>query len=70
MRIIKDSIERFDLIQGLSDYTLGSTVPVAVTCMGARIIEKHFILDKSVGCPDALFSLDEKEFTEMVKAVR
>jgi pseudaminic acid synthase len=35
-----------------------------------RAIEKHFILNKSIGGPDAPFSLDEKEFTEMVKAVR
>ena len=38
--------------------------------MGASVIEKHFILDKSIGGPDAHFSLDEKEFTQMVKAVR
>ena len=37
--------------------------------LGASVIEKHFILDKSIGGPDAHFSLDEKEFTEMVKAV-
>jgi len=42
---------------------------VAVT-LGASVIEKHFILDKSIGGPDASFSLDEKEFTAMVAAVR
>lgn len=36
----------------------------------AKIIEKRFILDKPIGGPDASFSLDEKEFTEMVTAVR
>jgi pseudaminic acid synthase len=40
------------------------------TCFGAKIIEKHFILDRSVGGPDASFSLNEEEFTDMVKAVR
>jgi pseudaminic acid synthase len=35
-----------------------------------RIIEKHFILDRSIGGPDASFSMNEAEFTEMVKAVR
>jgi pseudaminic acid synthase len=45
-------------------------VPVVATVLGARVIEKHFILDKSVGGPDASFSLDEEEFTTMVKAVR
>ena len=38
--------------------------------MGARVIEKHFILDKSIGGADATFSLDKKEFEEMIKAVR
>lgn len=43
---------------------------MVATCFGAKVIEKHFILDKSIGGPDASFSLDEKEFTEMVKSVR
>ena len=60
----------FDVKVGLSDHTLGTTVPVVATALGATVIEKHFILDKSIGGPDASFSLDEKEFTEMVKAVR
>ena len=54
----------------LSDHMLGITVPVVATTLGAKVIEKHFILDKSIGGPDASFSLDEKEFTEMVRAVR
>lgn len=55
---------------GLSDHTLGIVVPVVSVALGATVIEKHFILDHSIGGPDAAFSLDEKEFTEMVKAVR
>ena len=68
--MVKDLAEKFGVISGLSDHTLGSTAPVVATCMGAKIIEKHFILDKSIGGPDASFSLDEKEFKEMVDAVR
>jgi pseudaminic acid synthase len=60
----------FNVKVGLSDHTLGNTVPVVATALGAIVIEKHFILDKSIGGPDASFSLDEKEFTEMVTAVR
>ena len=60
----------FDVKVGLSDHTLGITLPVAATMLGASVIEKHFILDKSIGGPDAAFSLDEVEFTQMVKAVR
>jgi len=70
MIMVKDISERYHVISGLSDHTIGSTVPVVATCFGAKIIEKHFILDKSVGGPDASFSMDEQEFTEMVKAVR
>jgi pseudaminic acid synthase len=70
MCMIKDLAERYGVISGLSDHTLGSTVPVVATCFGAKIIEKHFILDKSIGGPDVTFSLDEKEFTEMVSSVR
>lgn len=70
MVMVKDLAERFNVITGLSDHTMGSTVPVVATCFGAKIIEKHFILDRSIGGPDASFSMDEKEFTEMVKAVR
>ena len=60
----------FDVKVGLSDHTLGITLPVVATVIGASVIEKHFILDKSIGGPDADFSLDEAEFTQMVKAVR
>ncbi|SFN73696.1 pseudaminic acid synthase [Salegentibacter flavus] len=70
MVMIKDLSRRYNVISGLSDHTLGSTVPIVATAMGAKIIEKHFILDKSIGGPDASFSMDEQEFTEMVKAVR
>lgn len=70
MAMIPDFKERFDVVPGLSDHTLGSTVPIVATTLGARIIEKHFILDRSIGGPDASFSMNEEEFTEMVKAVR
>lgn len=70
MAMVKDFGERFDVIPGLSDHTIGSTVPVVATCFGAKIIEKHFILDRSIGGPDASFSMTEEEFTQMVKAVR
>lgn len=70
MAMIRDFKERFDVIVGLSDHTMGSTVPVVSTVLGAKIIEKHFILDRNIGGPDASFSMDEAEFTQMVSAVR
>jgi len=70
LAMIPDLAAKFDAISGLSDHTIGITVPVAATILGAKIIEKHFILDHSIGGPDASFSLDENDFTEMVKAIR
>lgn len=70
LTMIQDLAQRFKVEVGLSDHTLGITAPVVATTLGARIIEKHFILDKSIGGPDASFSLDKEEFTQMVKAVR
>lgn len=70
LAMIKDLAERFGVISGLSDHTLGLTAPIVATSLGAKIIEKHFILDKSIGGPDSSFSLDEQEFTQMVNAVR
>ena len=70
MCMVADLKTRFDVVSGLSDHTLGITVPVVATAFGAAIIEKHFILDHALGGPDASFSLDEREFTELVQAVR
>ncbi|MDB2329278.1 pseudaminic acid synthase [Candidatus Arcticimaribacter forsetii] len=68
--MIEDFKNRFDVTTGLSDHTLGSAAAVVATCLGAKIIEKHFILNHSIGGPDASFSLDEKEFTQMVQEIR
>ena len=70
MVMVRDLAERFDVITGLSDHTMGATVPVVATSFGAKIIEKHFILDRSIGGPDASFSMNEQEFKDMVVAVR
>jgi len=70
MVMVKDLAERYGVITGLSDHTMGSTVPIVATCFGAKIIEKHFILDRSIGGPDASFSMNEEEFAAMVKSVR
>lgn len=70
MVMVKDLATRFNVISGLSDHTIGETVPVVATCFGAKIIEKHFIIDRSIGGPDASFSMNEEEFTQMVNSVR
>ena len=70
MSMIKDLADRFGVVAGLSDHTMGATVPIVATVLGAKIIEKHFILDRSVGGPDASFSMNELEFSAMVKSIR
>jgi len=60
----------FKLPIGYSDHTLGIEVPVAAVAMGAKIIEKHFTLDKKLPGPDHMASLEPDELKEMVKAIR
>ncbi|MCK0144107.1 pseudaminic acid synthase [Arenibacter sp. F26102] len=67
---IPDIAKRFGVKSGLSDHTMGIEAPMVAVALGAQVIEKHFILDKSIGGADAHFSLDEKEFKHMVDAVR
>ena len=68
--MISDLAKKFNVISGISDHTLGSTVPIVATVLGAKIIEKHFILNRKIGGPDAEFSMEEKEFSTMVRAIR
>ncbi|TJX68847.1 pseudaminic acid synthase [Soehngenia saccharolytica] len=70
LRTIPNMKETFGVEVGLSDHTLGITVPIAAVSLGARVIEKHFILDKSIGGPDSSFSLDPYEFKQMVDSIR
>ena len=70
LSMIPDLAKRFNVLSGLSDHTEGELVPIIATTLGATVIEKHFILNKKIGGPDASFSLDEKEFKQMVDAVR
>lgn len=68
--MLQDLAKRFRVETGLSDHTMGSTAPIVATALGASMIEKHFIIDRSIGGPDSSFSMNETEFTEMVMAVR
>jgi pseudaminic acid synthase len=64
------TLASFGTVVGLSDHTRESTVAVAAIALGAKIVEKHFIVDRSLGGPDAFFSLEPDEFAGLVKAVR
>jgi pseudaminic acid synthase len=68
--MIKDLSDRYNVITGLSDHTIGSLAPIVSICFGAKIIEKHFIIDREIGGPDSSFSMNEQEFSEMVSLVR
>lgn len=65
-----DMKERYGVKVGLSDHTLGADVAIAAVALGATLIEKHFILDRSIGGPDAAFSMQKDEFAAMVRSVR
>lgn len=70
LRTIPNLTETFKTITGISDHTLGITASITATALGAKIIEKHFILNRGLDGPDAAFSLQPEEFKAMVKAVR
>ena len=67
---MSDMKERFGVKVGLSDHTMGNDVALAATALGAEMIEKHFIIDRSLGGPDSKFSMNRNEFTEMVQSIR
>ena len=60
----------FKLSVGYSDHTIGIEVPVAAVAMGAKIIEKHFTLDKLMEGPDHKASLNLEELKQMVTSIR
>ncbi|MFN3404421.1 MAG: pseudaminic acid synthase [Cytophagaceae bacterium] len=70
LQTIPDMASRFNVISGLSDHTMGTSVPLASVALGAKIIEKHFILDRNLGGPDSSFSLNPQEFMTMVNSIR
>lgn len=62
--------DTFGVEAGLSDHTMGISIPVGAVAVGAKIIEKHFIVDRKIGGPDASFSLEPHEFSAMVQSIR
>ena len=70
LKTIPNMAQTFNCIVGLSDHTLGISVPIAAVALGAKVIEKHFILSRDIDSPDKEFSLTPDEFKEMVKAIR
>lgn len=70
LKTMLDMKERFGVKVGLSDHTMGSDVAVAAVALGAEIVEKHFIMDRAIGGPDAAFSMTTEEFAAMTISIR
>lgn len=67
---IPDMKQRFGVKVGVSDHSEGSVVPMVAVALGAEVVEKHFIIDRSIGGPDSAFSMDAEAFKAMVDNVR
>lgn len=67
---IPDMKQRFGVKVGVSDHTEGSVVPMTAVALGAEVVEKHFIIDRSIGGPDSAFSMNADEFKAMVDSIR
>jgi len=70
LNMIPTLARKYDCMVGLSDHTMGGAVAVASVALGARMVEKHLTLKRSDGGPDSAFSMEPKEFAEMVKQIR
>ena len=67
---IPDMASRFGVKVGVSDHSMTNLVPTLAVALGATIVEKHFILDRSLGGIDSTFSLAPQEFASLVKSIR
>jgi len=70
LKMMKRFSDDFDVKVGLSDHTMGNLLPILSIAMGATVIEKHFKLNDNVGGADASFSINEKDFKNLVDQVR
>lgn len=70
LRTIPHLSATFDVMAGLSDHSLGSSVAIAAVALGARLVEKHLTLRRADGGPDAAFSIEPDEFAQMVQGIR
>ena len=67
---IAELARRFQVVAGLSDHTMGTTVPALAVALGADFIEKHFTLSRAEGGVDSAFSMEPAELAELVSATR
>jgi len=70
LRVLETFARAFPVHIGLSDHTEGNTAAIAAVALGARVVEKHFVLDKKMLVPDNFFSADPAEMSSLVRAIR
>ena len=70
IKTIPHMSEMFHVPVGLSDHSMGSVGAVTAVALGAKVIEKHFCLDRAIENPDASFSMEPAEFKRMVQDIR
>lgn len=70
LRTIPDMEKKFNCPIGISDHTIGIGVSIAAVSLGAKLIEKHFILSRKIKTQDNFFSIEPQELAELVKNIR
>lgn len=70
LQTIADMTKRFKAVIGVSDHSMGKEAAIASVALGAKVVEKHFILDRKIGGPDSSFSMEPQEFRKMVDSIR
>lgn len=70
LKTMQNMAEVFHVPVGLSDHSMGSVGAIAAVALGAKVIEKHFCLDRAIENPDSSFSMNPEEFAQMVKDIR
>lgn len=70
LNVIRTYQNKLGVLTGYSDHSTTTSLPIAAVALGAKIIEKHFTLDKNISAPDAFHSADPKEMRVIVNGVR
>jgi len=70
LRAMQSIRERFEVEVGYSDHTLGIEVPIAAVALGAKVVEKHFTMDRTLPGPDHKASLEPLELHSMIRGIR
>jgi N,N'-diacetyllegionaminate synthase len=70
LRVMETLRRAFGKPVGFSDHSLGIALPIAAAALGAKVIEKHFTLDRTLKGPDHSYALEPGELKEMIAQIR